>query len=105
MATEVRARYSNGAFTLLGPIPIDLEEGTEVTLSIDGTLAAGQSMVGGRLTVTPATDGEAPKPEIRVVPIHSEFLPGMDDPKRMKQLLDDEDVEHFLRVQKYGRGT
>ena len=105
MVTEVRARYSNGAFTLLDPIPIDLEEGTEVTLSIDGTLAAGQSTVSGRLIVTPATDGEAPKPEIRVVPIHSEFLPGMDGPKRMKQLLDDEDVEHFLRVQKYGRGT
>ena len=41
MVTEVRARYSNGVFTILDPIPIDLEEGTEVTLSIDGNTGCG----------------------------------------------------------------
>ena len=103
MVTEVRARYSNGTLTLLDPV--DLQEGTEVMLTLDGTLAAGQPTIRGQLTVTPGPAGEVPRSEFRVVPFHSEFLPGMDDPKRMKQLLDDEDVEHFLRVQEYGRGT
>ena len=103
MVTEIRARYSNGTLTLIDPV--DLEEGTEVMLTLDGALVAGQPIVRGQLTVVPSRVGEAPKSEFRVVPFHSEFLPGMDDPKQMKQLLDDEDIEHFLRVQEYGRGT
>ena len=103
MVTEVRARYSNGALTLLDPV--DLEEGTEVTLTLEGSLAAGKLTLRGKLTVTPGPIGEVSKSEFRVVPFHSEFLPGMDDPKRMKQILDDEDIEHFLRVQENGRGT
>ena len=103
MVTEVRARYSNGTLTLLDPV--DLEDGTEVMLTLDGTLSAGQPTVRGQLIVTPGPVGEAPKSEFRVVPFHSEFLPGMDDPERMKQLLDDEDIENFMRVQEYGRGT
>ena len=103
MVTEVRARYSNGILTPLDPV--DLEEGTEVTLTLDGTLAAGQPTVRGLLTVSPDPVGEGPRSEFRVVPFHSEFLPGMEDPKRMKQLLDDEDIEHFLRVPEYGQGT
>ena len=92
MVTEVRARYTNGTLTFLDPV--DLEEGTEVVLTLDGTLSAGQPTVRGQLTVTPGPVGEAPKSQFRVVPFHSEFLPGMDDPKQMKQLLDDEDIEH-----------
>ena len=103
MVTEIRARYSNGTLTLLDPV--DLAEGTEVMLTLDGALAAGQPTVRGQLTVAPGRVGEAPKSKFRVVPFNSEFLPGMDDPKQMKQLLDSEDIEHFLRVQEYGRGT
>ena len=103
MVTEVRARYSNGTFTLLDPL--ELEEGTEVTLTLDGGLDSGRPILKGQLTVTSRPVGEASKPEFRVVPFHSEFLPGMDDPKRMKQMLDDEDIEHFLRVQELGQGT
>jgi len=103
MVTEVRARYSNGTLTLLDPV--NLEEGTEVMLTLDGTLSAGQPTVRGQLTVTPGPVGEAPKSEFRVLPNHSALLPGMDDPKRMKQLLEDEDIEHYLNVQEFGRGT
>ena len=103
MVTEVRARYSNGTLTLLDPV--DLEEGTEVVLTLEGTLAAGRPTVRVQLTVIPGSVGEAPKSQFQVVPFHSEFVPGMDDPKRMKQLLEDEDIEHFIRVQKYGKGT
>ena len=103
MATEIRARYSNGTLTLLDPV--DLDEGTEVMLTLDGILAAGQPTVRGRLTVTPGPVGEAPKSEFRVVPFHSEFLPGMDDPKQMKQLLDDEDINHFRQVRESAGGT
>ena len=91
MILKVRARYANGVLTPLEPLK--LEEGAEVSLSLEEVAA-------------PDSNQEAAnKKRFRVVPFHSEFLPGMEDPKRMKQLLDDEDVEHFLRVQEYGRGT
>lgn len=103
MVTEIRARYSNGTLTLLDPV--DLEEGTEVMLTLDEDLAAGQPTIRGQLTVPTGPVDEVSRPEFQVVPFHSEFLPGMDDPKRMKQILEDEDIEHFLRVQEFGRGT
>ena len=37
--------------------------------------------------------------EFRVVPNRSGLQPGMDDPGAMKQLLEDEDIEHYLRTQ------
>lgn len=103
MVTEIRARYSNGTLTLLDPV--NLEEGVEVTLTFEGDSAMGQQTVTGKLTDTPGPVVGVSKAEFRVVPFHSEFLPEMEDPKRMKQLLDDEDIEHFLRVQEYGQGT
>ena len=84
MTTKVRARYANGVLTPLEPL--DLEEGAEVELT---------------LKVNSAAD----KAEFRVIPNHSGFLPGMDDPKRMKLLLEEEDIEHYLRVQEFGKGT
>ena len=39
---------------------------------------------------------EAPRPKYRVTPIDSEFLPGVDQ-MRLKDLLEEEDVEHFLK--------
>ena len=103
MVTEVRARYTNGTLALLDPV--NLEDGTEMVLTLDGVLAAGQPTVRGQLSVTPSPISEASRSEFKVVPFHSEFLPGMEDPKRMKQILDDEDIEHFLRVQERGQGT
>ena len=90
MTRKIKAKIVNGALVPLEPLGI--EEGTEVVLNIEAAPA-------------PNSKQEAVKRKFRVVPFHSEFLPGMDDPKRMKQLLDDEDMEHFLRVQKYGKGT
>ncbi len=63
MVTEVRARYSNGTLTLLDPV--DLQEGTEVMLTLDRTLAAGQPTMRGQLTVAPDAAGEVPKPKPR----------------------------------------
>ena len=90
MSVKVRAYYLNGVFTPLEPL--DLEEGAVVELSLNADLA-----------LYPKDKPE--KAEFRVKPNHSAFLPGMDDPKRMKQLLEDEDIEHFLRVQEFGKGT
>ena len=41
---------------------------------------------------------EPDRAKFRVAPNHSELVPGMDDPKALKQLLDDEDVERYLRL-------
>lgn len=46
---------------------------------------------------------EPDRVEFRVAPNHSELAPGMDDPKALKQLLDDEDVERYLRLRKRGK--
>ena len=40
MTTSVRARYANGVLTPLEPL--DLEEGAEVTVSIERALASGE---------------------------------------------------------------
>ena len=77
----VNARFANGVLTPLEPI--DLPEGALVVLNIE---AAGD------------LERETPKPEASFVPNQSGLLPGMDNPKRMKQLLDDEDVERYLRL-------
>lgn len=45
---------------------------------------------------------EPDRAEFRVVPNRSELAPGMEDPKALKQLLEDEDVERHLRLQERG---
>ena len=90
MIRKVRARFANGVLTPLEPL--DLEEGAVLMLSLEADAASEL----GR---------ESEKSKFRVVPNHSGFLPGMDDPKRMKQLLEEEDIEHFLRIQELGRET
>jgi predicted DNA-binding antitoxin AbrB/MazE fold protein len=88
MIKRVSAKYANGMLTPLEPL--NLEEGTVVVLDIE-------------MTASPKEKTDNSK--FRVIPFHSEFLPGMDDPKKMKQLLEDEDIEHFLRVRDHGKGT
>ncbi len=39
---------------------------------------------------------EAPRPKYRVTPIDSEFAPGVDQ-MRLKDLLEEEDIENFLK--------
>ena len=90
MVKTVKAKYANGVLILLEPL--DLEEGAEVVLNIETAPA-------------PNSKQEAAKRKFRVIPNHSGLLPGMDDPKRMKQLLEDEDIEHCLKVQEFGTGT
>ena len=90
MIRKVRARFANGVLTPLEPL--DLEEGAVLMLSLEADAAS-------------ELGHESEKSKFRVIPNHSGFLPGMDDPKRMKQLLEEEDIEHFLRIQELGRGT
>ena len=94
MVIQVRARYANGVLTPFEPL--DLEEGAVVELCLEGTVVSGHGSVGGELKVTPGTEEEAAKTEYRVVPFHSEFVPGV-DPKKLKQFLNDEDDELFLK--------
>ena len=90
MTMTVNAKYANGVLTPLEPL--DLEEGAEVILNIEAA-------------TSPDSKQDTAKRKFRVIPNHSGLLPGMDDPKRMKQLLEDEDIEHYLKVQEFGRGT
>ncbi len=39
---------------------------------------------------------EAPRPKYRVNPIRGGFIPGV-DPLKLKDLLEEEDIEHFLK--------
>ena len=124
MSQKIRAKIVNGALVPLEPLGI--EEGANVVFQLVAKAPPGvepsmRDYIGAHETKLPSEIDEEPfieehlekerrieernRNSFRVVPFHSEFLPGMDDPKRMKQLLEDEDIEHFLRVQKYGRGT
>ena len=75
---KVKARYFNGVLTPLDPL--DLEEGAVVELDIELTKfqAKGHSS------------------KFRVVPFSREFAPDI-DPKKLKQFLNDEDDERYLR--------
>ncbi|MCY4546024.1 MAG: hypothetical protein OXD39_12365, partial [Gemmatimonadetes bacterium] len=49
-----------------------------------------------------AIDGdpiEAQESDFQLVPNQSDLQEGMDEPKSMKQLLEDKDVDHYLRSQ------
>jgi predicted DNA-binding antitoxin AbrB/MazE fold protein len=88
MTRKIRARYANGVLT--PDEPLDLEEGAVVELDIQ---------------TAPDHETNADKAKFQVIPNNSALMPGMEDPKKMKQLLEDEEIEHFLRVQEFGRGT
>ena len=62
MSKTVNARYANGVFTPLEPVAFP--EGTVVVLSIEA------------------------EPTEPFVPHHGKFLPGMEDPQKIKQPLD-----------------
>ena len=83
MDKTANARFVNGVFATLEPV--DFLEGTLVVLSIEATTIQGP---------------EAAKPANKIIPNHSALLPGMDDPKKIKQLLKDEEVEGYLNRQK-----
>ena len=78
MTKTVEARFANGVFTPLERV--DFQEGAPVVLNID---AAG------------VKKPESAESGSMIIPNHSGLPPGIDDPKRLKQMLDDEDVEHY----------
>ena len=85
MSTTINARFANGVFTPLEPIAFP--EGTVVVLSI-----AGEPLE------TPSDTGFSGQ----VAPHNGKFLPGMEDPHKIKELLLEEDVEHYLNSLKKG---
>ena len=124
MSKKMKAKIVNGALVPLEPLGI--EEGANVVFELIAKAPPGvepsmRDYIGARETKLPSeTDEELyikehlekerrteerNRSEFRVIPNHSALLPGMDDPKRMKQLLEDEDIEHYLNVQEFGRGT
>ena len=79
MIRTVNAKYANGVLTPLEPL--DLEDGSEVVLNID---------------LGPNRDRGNSKSKFRIVPFSREFAPGV-DPRNLKQFLNDEDDELYLR--------
>ena len=82
MVRTVNARFANGVLTPLEPV--DFPEGALLVLNIEEVHVEEPK--------TPTLPG-------RIVPNRSGFLPGMDDPKSMKQLIEDEDAQHYLDLQ------
>ena len=88
MSKTVNARFANGVFTPLEPIA--LPEGAIVVLNIEAD---------------PIETITLPKPASRFVPHNGRFLPGMEDPQQIKQLLMEEDVEHYVNSSQQGGST
>ena len=82
MTKRISARYANGVLTPLEPL--DLEDGEVVVLSIEAASKPEQ---------------KAAKPKFRVVPNHSGFAPGV-DPNRLKELLEELDIEEYLEKER-----
>lgn len=92
MSKKIQAKIVNGALIPLKPLGI--EEGANVVFVLVAKYPPG---------VEPdmrdyAGDGETKPPKFRVTPHNGKFLLGS-DPKKIKQLLDDEDVESYLNSQ------
>ncbi|MCY4416656.1 MAG: antitoxin family protein [Chloroflexi bacterium] len=85
MSTTINARFADGVFTPLEHIAFP--EGTIVVLSIE---------------TEPAKTPSDPSPVDQVAPHNGKFLPGMEDPQKIKQLLLEEDVEHYINSSKKG---
>lgn len=85
MSKTVNAKFANGVFTPLEPVAFP--EGAIVVLKIDA--------------------GATEQPQITspaepFVPHDGKFLPGMEDPQKIKQLLADQDLEHYSRSLQQG---
>lgn len=73
MTKTIKASFANGVFTPLEPL-LDIEEGSIFVLNIE----------------TAMSNPEPKEPELQAVLVN-------DDPKRLKSILDDMDVEDYLR--------
>ena len=79
MSKKVHARFANGVFTPLEPVAF--LEGTLVVLNIEAD---------------PIPEPPTPNSDGHFIPHNGRFLPGMEDPQKIKQLLMQEDVEHYV---------
>lgn len=85
MSNTINAKFANGVFTPLEPV--GLPEGAIVALSIEDVPVK-----------TPPVSGSAGQ----FVPHNARFLPGMEDPQKIKQILVEEDVEHHINASQQG---
>ena len=85
MSKKVHARFANGVFTPLEPVAF--LEGTLVVLNIEAD---------------PIQDPATPNGHGQFIPHNGRFLPGMEDPQKIKQLLMEEDIEHYVNSSQQG---
>ncbi len=85
MSKTVNARFANGVFTPIEPVAFP--EGAIVVLNIEAD---------------PTEQPQIASPAEPFVPHHGKFLPGMEDPQKIKQLLADQDLEHYSRSSQQG---
>ena len=85
MSKTLNARFANGVFTPLEPVAFP--EGTIVVLNIEAD---------------PIQDPSTPNGHGQFIPHNGRFLPGMEDPQKIKQLLMEEDIEHYVNSSQQG---
>ena len=85
MSKKVHARFANGVFTPLEPVAF--LEGTLVVLNIEAD---------------PIPEPPTPNSDGHFIPHNGRFLPGTEDPQKIKQLLMQEDVEHYVNSAQQG---
>ena len=85
MGKQVHARFANGVFTPLEPVAFP--DGTLVVLNIEAA---------------PAPEAPAPNRDVHFAPYNGKFLPGMEDPQKIKQLLMQDDIEHYVDASQQG---
>ena len=117
MSKKIQAKIVNGA--LIPHEPLGIEEGANVVFVLAAKYPPGvepdmRDYAGDAETETPGEiaknmfveadlekerqAGANERPQFRVTPHYGKFLLGS-DPKKPKQLLDDEDVENYLNSQ------
>ena len=85
MSQQVHARFANGVFTPLEPVAFP--EGAFVVLNIE---------------TAPAQEAPDPNRDGHFIPHNGKFLPGMEDPQKIKQLLMQDDIERYVRSSQQG---
>ena len=85
MSKKVHARFANGVFTPLEPVAF-----------------LGRHTRRAQHRSRPIQEPPTPDSDGHFIPHNGRFLPGMEDPQKIKQLLMQEDVEHYVNSAQQG---
>ena len=88
MSKKVHARFANGVFTPLEAVAFP--EGTLVLLNIEAD---------------PIQEPPTSNSDGHFMPHNGRFLPGMEDPQKIKHLLMQEDIERYVNSSQQGGST